>query len=208
MRLWPAGPPTLASTAASTTIALLAAGLALAGCGSASPAASAVSAVAPGAASATVPGPPPSAGDQSAPADRSLAGLHACALIPAATVTATLGQLEEPPTESSDGLACFFNTRQNSESAGPSYILDITTRSAYEVTKSLADGEAEAKLVRLVPIRGIGDEGYSTADSKGGPGYNATVAKGGAAAAIQVNSVSPADEQQAQRLLAVVVTHL
>ena len=76
------------------------------------------------------------------------------------------------------------------------------------MTKSLADGEAEAKLVQLVPIRGIGDEGYSTADSKGGPDYNATVAKGGAAAAIQVNSVSPADEQQAQRLLAVVVTHL
>lgn len=215
-RLWPAGLPTVASTAASTmastAIALLVAGLALAGCGSASPAApaapGAASAVAPGAASAAVPGPLSSAGDQAVPADRSLAGLHACALIPAATVTAALGQLEEPPTESSNGLTCFYNTRQNSESAGPSYILDITTRSAYEVTKSLADGEAEAKLVRLVPIRGIGDEGYSIADSKGGPDYNATVAKGGVAAAIQVNSVSPADEQQAQRLLAVVVTHL
>lgn len=181
---------------------LAAVGLALAACGAPPqpPAAARTS--------ATAPVPLSSAGGQPAPADRSLAGLHACALIPAATVTATIGQLEEPPTESPDGLTCFYNTRQNSESAGPSYILDITTRSLYEVAKSLADGEAQAKVVQLVPISGIGDEGYSTADSAGEPQYHATVAKGGAAAAIQVNSVMPAAEQHAQRMLAMAVARL
>jgi hypothetical protein len=178
-------------------IAAVAAGLALAGCGGGQP-------VLP----AATPRPFLSDGGQPAPADRSLAGLHACALIPAATVTATIGQLEEPPTESPDGLTCFYNTRENSESAGPSYILNITTRSLYGVAKSLADGEAQARLVQLAPIRGIGDEGYSTANSRGGPAYDAMAAKGGAAAAIQVNSVFPAAEQQAQRLLAVAVARL
>jgi hypothetical protein len=160
------------------------------------------------------PAVPPAAGQLSGtggqhwPADRRLAGLHACALIPAATVAATLGQLEEPPTESPDGLTCFYNTRASSQSAGPSYILDILKRSLYEVAKSLADGEAKARLVQLVPIRGIGDEGYATADSAGGPQYNVSVAKGGAAAAVQVNSVHPAAETQAERLLAAVAARL
>ena len=57
----------------------------LAGCGGARPAVPA----APGQLSGT--------GGQHWPADRRLAGLHACALIPAVTVAATLGQLEEPP---------------------------------------------------------------------------------------------------------------
>jgi hypothetical protein len=78
----------------------------------------------------------------------------------------------------------------------------------YQVAKSLAGGEAKARLVQLTPIRGIGDEGYATADSAGGPGYNVTVAKGGAAAAVQVNSVHPAAEPQAERLPAAVVARL
>jgi hypothetical protein len=187
-------------------IAVLAAGLALAGCGGAKPGAQAAKPGAP-AASAT---PPPlfSTGGPPAPADRNLASLHACALVPAATVAAAIGQLEEPPHESSDGLTCFYNTRQDSESAGPSYILSIMTRSMYEVEKSVTDGEAQARLVQVVPIRGIGDEGYSTANSKGGPVYNAMVAKGGAAAGIMVDSVFPASERGAQRMLAVAVAGL
>jgi len=78
----------------------------------------------------------------------------------------------------------------------------------YEVAKSPADGEAKARLVQLSPIRGIGDEGYATADSAGGPEYNVTVTKGGAAAAVQVNSVHQTAETQAERLLAAVVARL
>ena len=62
--------------------------------------------------------------------------------------------------------------------------------------------------MQLAPIRGIGDEGYATADSAGGPQYNVTVAKGGAAPAVQVNSVHPAAETRAERLLAAVVARL
>ena len=78
----------------------------------------------------------------------------------------------------------------------------------YEVVNSLADGEAKARLVQLSPIRGIGDEGYATADSAGGPDYDMTVAKGSAAAAVQVNSVHQTAETQAERLLAAVVARL
>ena len=62
--------------------------------------------------------------------------------------------------------------------------------------------------MQLAPIRGIGDEGYAAADSADGPQYKATVANGGAAAAVQVNSVHPAAETQAERLLAAVVARL
>ena len=76
------------------------------------------------------------------------------------------------------------------------------------MAKSLADGEAKAWLVQLALIRGIGDEGYATMDSAGGSECKATVAKGGAAAAVHGNSVHPAAETQAERLLAAVVARL
>jgi len=142
------------------------------------------------------------------PADRSLAGIHACQLIPAATIAQTLGQLEEQPTEAADGLACFYNTRFSSEDAGPSYILTIVKRSAYEAAKTIADSEAEAHLLHLAPVSGIGDEGFATSISTGGPSYDVTVAKGGAAAEIQVNSVMSASEQHAERLVALAVAKL
>ncbi len=203
----------MSATKLAAIASLAATGLALTACGGSVPG---VPATAPGQASATaheqssapVPGQASNAGGQQQPADRRLAGLHACALVPAATVAATVGQLEEPPAESSDGLTCFYNTRQSSDSAGPSYILTITTRSGYEVAKSLADDEAQAQLVQLAPVRGIGDGGYATAGSANEPDYNVTVAKGGAAAAVQVNSVQSASERQAEHLLAAAVARL
>ena len=188
---------TMLTTMLAAIAGLAVSGLALTGCGGARPA---VPAAAPGQLSG--------AGGQHWPADRRLAGLHACALIPAATVAATLGQLEEPPAESSDGLTCFYNTRASSQSAGPSYILNILKRSLYEVAKSLAGDEAKARLLRVDPIRGIGDEGYATAVSGGGPEYTVAVAKGGAAVTVQVTSLQPAAEGQADRLLAVAVARL
>jgi hypothetical protein len=204
---------TMSATRLAAIAALAATGLALTACGGSLPE---VPATAPGQSSATAheqssataPGQASDAGGQHQPADRRLAGLHACALVSPATVAATVGRLEEPPTESSDGLTCFYNTRASSESGGPSFILNITSRSAYEFARSLADGEAQARLVRLAPVRGIGDEGYATAVSANEPDYNVTVAKGGAAAAVQVNSVDPADERQAERLLAAAVARL
>ncbi len=147
-------------------------------------------------------------GQQQWPADRSLAGIHACELIPAATIGQTLGQLEEQPTESPDGLTCFYNTRASSEDGGPSFILSINKRSAYEAAKTIADSEAEAHLLHLASVSGIGDEGFAASVSTGGPSYDVNVAKGGAAAEIQVNSVMPVNEQHAERLVALAVARL
>jgi len=90
----------------------------------------------------------------------------------------------------------------------PSYILTIVKRSAYEAAKTIADSEAEAHLLHLAPVSGIGDEGFATSISTGGPSYDVTVAKGGAAAEIQVNSVMSASEQHAERLVALAVAKL
>ena len=170
--------------------------LALSGCGSGAPSVSAAGRVVA------------AVGQQQWPTDRSLTGIHACTLIPAAMIAQTLGQLEEPPTESPDGLTCFYNTRASSESAGPSYILDIFKRSLYEVAKTAAGSEAKVRLIHLASVNDIGDEGFATSNSAGGPFYNVSAAKGGAAAAIQVDSIQPADEQHADHLVAAAIARL
>jgi hypothetical protein len=175
---------------------LAASGLALAGCGGGQPAAPAAGRVLA------------AGGPQHWPADRNLAGMHACTLIPAAVIAQTLGQLEEPPTESADGLSCFYNTRASSENAGPSYILDILRRSLYEVAKTAAESEAKVRLIHVASVNGMGDEGFATSDTAGGPVYNLSVAKGGVAVAIQMDSVQPADEQRADRLVAAAMARL
>ena len=142
------------------------------------------------------------------PADSSLAGVHACKLIPAATIAQTLGQLEEPPTESADGLTCFYNTQISSAEGGPSFILSIIERSGYEAAKTIADSEAQAHLLHLASVGGIGDEGFATSVSTGGPSYDVRVARGGAGAEILVNSVMPANEQQAERLVALALARI
>ena len=147
------------------------------------------------------------AAQQQWPPDRSLAGIHACELIPAATIAQTLGQLEEQPTESADGLTCFYNTQISSAEGGPSFILSIIARSAYEAAKTIADSEAQAHLLHLASVTGIGDEGFATSVSTG-PSYDVDVAKGGAAAETLVDSVRPASEQQAQRLVALALAKL
>jgi hypothetical protein len=142
------------------------------------------------------------------PPDRSLAGVHACKLIPAATIAQTLGQLEEPPAESADGLTCFYNTQISSAEGGPSFILSIIERSAYEAAKTISDSEAQAHLLRLASVTGIGDEGFATSVSTGGPSYVVRVARGGAGAEILVNSVTSANERQAERLVALALARI
>lgn len=169
-------------------------GFAVAGCGGGSPAASA-------------PYQPAASAPHQA-ADRSLAGMHACQLIPATAIAQALGQLDGVPSESADGLQCIYNTRMSSENAGPTYILDVTRRSAFEVAKTIAQSEANAHLVHLVSVSGVGDEGFAISDTKGEPIYTVNVAKGGAAASIQMNSVQPANERSADRLMGVVISRL
>ena len=79
---------------------------------------------------------------------------------------------------------------------------------AYEAAKTIADSEAEAHLLHLASVSGIGDEGFAASVSTGGPSYDVNVAKGGAAAEIQVNSVMPVNEQHAERLVALAVARL
>ena len=145
---------------------------------------------------------------QNWPADSSLAGVHACKLIPAATIAQMFGQLEEPPAESSDGLTCFYNTQISSAEGGPSFILSIIERSTYEAAKTIADSEAQAHLLHLAAVSGIGDEGYATSVSTGGPSYDMSAAKGGVAADILVDSVTPANEQQAEHLVALALARI
>ena len=129
-------------------------------------------------------------------------------LIPAATIAQMFGQLEEPPAESADGLTCFYNTQISSAEGGPSFILSIIERSTYEAAKTIADSEAQAHLLHLAAVSGIGDEGYATSVSTGGPSYDMSAAKGGVAADILVDSVTPANEQQAEHLVALALARI
>lgn len=202
-----------ARIAASLVVA--AAGLALTGCGGGLPAASA-----PGhPAAASQPAANQQTGSQAiasqlaggqaqGPPDRSLAGINACKLIPAAMIAQTIGQLDGPPSGSQDGLSCIFNTRLDSENGGPSYILDVAGRSMYDTAKTIAQSEANAHLTQLSTVKGIGDEGFAQANSGGGPAYTVFVAKGGASVSVQMNSVLAIDEQRANRLVAEVIARL
>lgn len=139
---------------------------------------------------------------QSAPADTSLSGVHACALIPKATIAA-LGQLSGPAAPSSDGLTCFYNL-----TGGPSYIVNVIPRSQYELTKTIDTSEAQAGLVQLTRTHGLGDEGFAISSTSGGPVYNVIAAKGGVAVNVTLDSVEPANEQRADQLVAVALAGL
>lgn len=146
--------------------------------------------------------PPTQPAQQPTPADASLAGLHACALIPAATVGA-LGTLGEPAAPSSDGLTCFYNV-----TGGLSYIVSVFQRSRYELTKTIDVSEAQAGLVQLTRTHGLGDEGFAISSTSGGPAYELNVAKGGLAVAVTLDSVEPASEYRANQLVAAALAGL
>lgn len=139
---------------------------------------------------------------QPAPADTSLSGVHACTLIPKATVAA-LGQLSSPAAPSPDGLTCFFNL-----TGGPSYIVNVISRSQYELTKTIDTSEAQAGLVQLTRTHGLGDEGFAISSTNGGPVYNVLAAKGGVAVNVTLDSVEPATEQRADQLVAAALAGL
>ena len=84
----------------------------------------------------------------------------------------------------------------------------VVERSAYEAAKTIADSEANAAFctwprsvasaMRALPPRVFHRR----------PSYDVNVAKGGAAAEIQVDSVMPVNEQHAERLVALAVARL
>ncbi len=135
-------------------------------------------------------------------ADTSLSGVHACALIPKATIAA-LGQLSSPAAPSTDGLTCFYNL-----TGGPSYIVSVVARSQYELTKTIDTSEAQAGLVQLTRTHGLGDEGFAISSTNGGPVYNVVAAKGGVAVNVTLDSVEPANEQRADQLVAAALAAL
>lgn len=136
-------------------------------------------------------------GQGSFPPDRSVSGVHACSLIAPSAIPSMIGQLGEKATESSDRLVCFYNTL-----GGPSYILTVFRRSAYEVAKTIAQSEARASLVHLTSVSGPWDEGFAVSSGKGGPVYNVSVAKGGVAVEVEVDSLQSSTDHRADEMVA------
>jgi len=204
----PRGRGRAAALSALAPVAALAA-LTVTGCGGqaplalpATPPASAATAQAPTQSAQSARSAQSAQSAQSAPADTSLSGVHACALVPKATVAA-LGQLSSPAAPSSDGLTCFYNL-----TGGPSYIVSVISRSQYELTKTIDTSEAQAGLVQLTRTHGLGDEGFAISSTSGGPVYNVVAAKGGAAVNVTLDSVEPANEQRADQLVAAALAGL
>jgi hypothetical protein len=123
------------------------------------------------------------------PPNSSLAGLHACRLVPASVVAQVLGGLLEKPYETSDGLDCFYNTAAPG-GGGPSYILTITTRSSYEAAKTFADGVAASGAEKLATIRDLGEDAFSITTDSGGPYYSLWAVKGGAGVEVDVDDIT------------------
>jgi hypothetical protein len=145
----------------------------------------------------------PSAG--AAPADRSLAGIHACSLVPASVVAQVLGSLSEPA--SGDGLLCFYNTQVSAGEGGPSYILTVLTRSGYEAAKAFATGVGESGAAKYASVGGLGADAYSLSTDSGGPQYSLSAAKGGVAVNVEVNDLGPG-KARARELAAAALAHL
>lgn len=123
--------------------------------------------------------------------DSSLAGIHACKLVPASVVSQVLGPLLERPAETSNGKDCFYNTEISAGNGGPSYILSVTTRSGYEAAKAFAEGvaESDSKAERFAITHDLGDDAFSIATDTGGPDYSLWAAKAGRAVEVNVNDL-------------------
>jgi hypothetical protein len=131
----------------------------------------------------------PLASSPPGPTNRSLAGMHACRLVTASVVTQMVGEPLERPYETSDGLACFYNSA--AADGGPTYILTIVTRSGYEAAKTFAEGVAEGDPTaeRLVTGHDLGDDTFSISTDSGGPQYSLWAVKGGAGIEVDVNDL-------------------
>ena len=202
----------IAATGSGVAALALASCLALAGCSGGQPPVSAASRpAASGPAQPSLSGPSlsipslsvPSAG--AAPADRSLAGIHACSLVPASVVAQVLGSLSEPA--SGEGLLCFYNTQLSAGEGGPSYILTVLTRSGYEAAKAFATGVGQSGAAKFASVTGLGADAYSLSTDSGGPAYSLSAAEGGIAVNVEVNDLGPG-KARARQLVAAALAHL
>ena len=143
----------------------------------------------------------------SGPPDASLAGIHACRLVPAAVVTQVLGQLASPAFESPGGLACFYYPAVPG-GVGPSVIMTVTNRSAFEAEREFDQGVSQSGQIRLLPVHGIGDDAYATMLPQGEHQFELSAAKGGRAIHISVGSTNPADQQRVRDLMTTAIGNL
>jgi hypothetical protein len=180
------------------SIAACLAGLALAACGSQSPAAPPAASRLP----AGLTGPAATAG----PADASLAGLHACALVPAATATLILGPLTGPcygPQNGTGTLAFYDLSVPGDPADGRATVsLTIIERSGFDASQSFAAGVGQSGAAQVRSVPGLGASAFSISPtSDGGPDYQLWAAVGGRGVEIDINSTAPADEARVRELM-------
>ncbi|HEY2549841.1 MAG TPA: hypothetical protein VGI64_04625 [Streptosporangiaceae bacterium] len=130
------------------------------------------------------------------PPDGSLAGIHACQLIPPAVVSRVIGATD--PQQGNSTTACFYNQTVDN---GSSFILMVSKRSGYDFAKSFSQGAATTGPISFRTVPGYGDDAFQTVQSAGGHDYEFWAAKGGLALNISVDSDSPADEQKVRELM-------
>jgi hypothetical protein len=139
------------------------------------------------------------------PADRKLAGIHACSLVPSSVVAQVLGSLSQPA--SGEGLLCFYNTQLSAGEGGPTYILTVLTRSGYEAAKAFSTGVGESGAAKYASVPGLGADAYSLSTDTGGPAYSLSAAQGGVAINVEVNDLG-AGKAKARELVAAALAHL
>jgi hypothetical protein len=191
------------SRPAAIAAGLCAAGAVLAGCGGSGPGAAgklssalAGSAGSGGGSIVSSGGSDSGSGNSADPPDGSLAGIHACQLIPPAVVSRLIGPTD--PQRGTSSTGCFYN---QSVDNGLSFIVMVSQRSGYDFAKSFAQGAATTGPISFRTVPGYGDDAFQTVQSAGGPDYEFWAAKGGRSLNISVNSDSPADEQKVRDLM-------
>lgn len=145
-----------------------------------------------------------SAAGGSEPADASLAGIHACKLISSSVVRSALGTLNSPPAETSSGLYCLYEQAVPG-GVGLSVTMTIGERSGYDAAKTVTKYANGAQGTRYVPLSGIGDDAFA---SIGPQSYVLSAAHGGRAISMQIDSISPAAQRAAVALMRSAIANL
>ena len=140
----------------------------------------------------------------SEPADASLSGIHACKLITASVVRSALGALNTPPAETRSGLYCLYEQAVPG-GVGLAVTMTIIERSGYDAAKEVTQAANGAQGTRYVPVSGLGDDAFG---SIGQQSYVLSAARGGRAISMQVDSVSPAAQRSAMELMRAAIANL
>ena len=187
-----------------TGLGLVAAGLAVAGCGASQATGSAPTAQAHPAGASQAGAVGTSAASGSGPADASLSGIHACKLISTSVVQSALGPLNSPPAEEDSGLYCLYEQAVPG-GVGLSVIITIIERSGYDAAKEVTQLANGAQGTRYVQLSGIGDDAYASIAPQS---YVLSAAHGGRAISMQIDSTSPAAQRAATELMKPAIANL